>query len=42
MVVYSTDDAAHVIDLPLVTDLEIKPAKNGSRKLSKQLKQSDP
>ncbi len=32
VVVYSKDDAAHVIDLLLVTDLEIKPASNGSRK----------
>jgi hypothetical protein len=32
VVVYGTDDAAHVIDLLLITDLEIKPAKNGSRK----------
>ena len=30
--VYGTDDAAHVIDLLLVTDLEIRPVKNGSRK----------
>ena len=30
--VYGRDDAAHIIDLLLVTDLEIKPAKNGSRK----------
>lgn len=30
--VYSTDDAAHVIDLLLVTDLEIRPTKNGSRR----------
>ncbi len=30
--VYATDDAAHVIDLLLVTDLEIRPAKNGTRK----------
>ena len=30
--VYGTDDAAHFIDLLLVTDLEIKPTKNGSRK----------
>ena len=32
VVVYSKDDAAHIIDLLLVTDLEVKPAKNGSRK----------
>ncbi len=30
--VYGTDDAAHIIDLLLVTDLEIRPAKNGRRK----------
>jgi hypothetical protein len=32
VVVYGKDDAAHIIDLLLVTDLEVKPAKNGSRK----------
>jgi hypothetical protein len=30
--VYGPDDAAHVIDLLLVTDLEIRSTKNGSRK----------
>ena len=30
--VYGRDDCAHVIDLLLVTDLRIKPAKNGSSK----------
>ena len=30
--VYGRDDCAHVIDLLLVTNLEIKPAKNGSRR----------
>ncbi len=30
--VYGTDDAAHIIDLLLVTDLEVRPTKNGSRR----------
>jgi hypothetical protein len=30
--VYGRDDCAHVIDLLLVTDLEIRPARNGSRR----------
>lgn len=33
--VYQPDDTLNVIDLLLVTDLEIKPASNGSRKRRK-------
>jgi hypothetical protein len=33
--VYQTDDTANIIDLLLVTDLEIKPAANGSGKRRK-------
>ena len=31
MVVYQSDSTANFIDLPLVTDLEVKPAANGAR-----------
>jgi hypothetical protein len=31
--VYQPDDTVNVIDLLLVTDLEVRPATNGSRKL---------
>jgi hypothetical protein len=33
--VYQPDDSFHFVDLLLVTDLEVKPAKNGSRKRRK-------
>ena len=36
MVVYRPDGVAHIIDLPLVTDLEVLPAANGSRRRRKR------